>query len=668
IVDKPIVDKPIVDKPIVDKPIVEKREYYVCVSTKAEDNYKIRREVGGKVCGGTLDSSSGLKFLQDFEIYARPTEYAGLKNIVVDKEFYKNLNGRDLINLVNDYLNKTYNNQCEKDCILPVVFWGGSGNSAILKNAHVRYDDLGATVENKKLYFLNPKDFAISLNYTQIDLDKFQIPVPKANGTYKFELSLGKDEILEESINVIVGFNFSIEPRRPLIKQKTSFKAFGSEGIVSSTWNFGDGSQIINSNAAGAEHTYSKEGEYVVEVTIKKSGGESSTKKFKIFVGDPKKSVQVKIANYEAGIKNSKEEINQLDIWIANEIKKETKIEEDEVNLKKQKDRFSLLGINAKSEDYEKILDELLNIDPPYSISISEEGSLPGEISFNNIDPKYMVEISGANLEEISDKSEIKLGIINWNNEFYNLEVNFKTVSSFSELGQKNLLKSYKVEIEKKEQSSDEDYLIIQYPFESIKWKSDYGAESVGQGSATYLPLSGSEDIKEIEFLILGNAPLVENLPIYVSPVLDKLGAVGKPFASNLFDEQGNFRWRFFLGWTSFLLLGFLVIYLILQSWYKRHYEKSLFKNPDDLYNLINFIYNARKAYLEDRTTREKLLEKKWKKEQIVYGFKKMDGKRTGMWEIPVFKFLENRKVRKEIQKKQGQPVDIRFIKSNYIR
>src|SRR3989344_559670 len=112
------------------------------------------------------------------------------------------------------------------------------------------------------------------------------------------------------------------------------------------------------------------------------------------------------------------------------------------------------------------------------------------------------------------------------------------------------------------------------------------------------------------------------------------------------------------------LIVIFLGVYIILQSWYKRHYERSLFRNPNDLYNLINFIYNSRKAGLRDNDGRKKLLDKKWKREQVNYAFKKIDGKRTGMWEIPIFKFLENRKVRRELQKKNpGSEIDARFIK-----
>jgi hypothetical protein len=48
-----------------------------------------------------------------------------------------------------------------------------------------------------------------------------------------------------------------------------------------------------------------------------------------------------------------------------------------------------------------------------------------------------------------------------------------------------------------------------------------------------------------------------------------------------------------------------------------------------------------------------KLREFNWSNEQITYVWKKLHGKRTGMWEIPIFKFIENLEVKREIKKRQ---------------
>ena len=103
------------------------------------------------------------------------------------------------------------------------------------------------------------------------------------------------------------------------------------------------------------------------------------------------------------------------------------------------------------------------------------------------------------------------------------------------------------------------------------------------------------------------------------------------------------------------LLIIALAIYIFLQEWYKHNYEIHLFKDKSELYNLMNFIQNARKQGLNDNDIRKKLKSSKWSGEQINYAINKLDGKRVGMWEIPVFKFWHKRKMQKEMAK-NAQP------------
>ena len=105
------------------------------------------------------------------------------------------------------------------------------------------------------------------------------------------------------------------------------------------------------------------------------------------------------------------------------------------------------------------------------------------------------------------------------------------------------------------------------------------------------------------------------------------------------------------------------IIYLFLQEWYKKNYETSLFNSQDDLYNLLHFIYNGRMTGLNDSALRKKLAMSGWSNEQLDYAFRKIDGRRTGMWEIPIFKVFENNKVKNEIAKRQAKEGGARFIK-----
>ena len=56
---------------------------------------------------------------------------------------------------------------------------------------------------------------------------------------------------------------------------------------------------------------------------------------------------------------------------------------------------------------------------------------------------------------------------------------------------------------------------------------------------------------------------------------------------------------------------------------------------------------------MDDNEIRRKLSGTGWKGEQLTYAFKKIDRKRTGMFEIPIFRFFEQRKIKREIAKRQ---------------
>jgi hypothetical protein len=176
----------------------------------------------------------------------------------------------------------------------------------------------------------------------------------------------------------------------------------------------------------------------------------------------------------------------------------------------------------------------------------------------------------------------------------------------------------------------------------------------VSDSSATSIPITGKN---EIEFILLENIK-VEDLGLFISPDVKKLSVVGE-----VEEETKSKKNQFLALWISLGVLIVLIIYVSLQEWYKYRYEGYLFKNRDDLYNLINFVFNARQSKLDEDQIRTKLKTYQWSGEQINYASKKLDGKRTGLWEIPIFKFIENRKVKKELEKRRNNQADVRFIK-----
>ena len=335
-------------------------------------------------------------------------------------------------------------------------------------------------------------------------------------------------------------------------------------------------------------------------------------------------------------------------------------------------------------KDFQNIMLQLLNPETiliPKEISVSKSGShSPLILGYANMDYGYIEELSGKTTE---NKTELEKSIGGWMNNFYDSTISFEQISAIYNGDSEVLLTKFEIRTNPVKDVKDdkgvdyEPYLILGYKIEEGgKFRKDYGQKPLG-GTATYIPLK-SEEIDEIfEFLVLTEFEPV-NLGAYISPTLQKLNLLGEMIENCNFDtlcdadlgenketcpSDCEHRWGWFTFWQTLLIFGFLITYIVLQEWYKKYYEGYLFKNKNDLYNMVNFIYNSRKNNLTNSQIRGKLGGSGWSHEKIVFAMKKIDGKRTGMYEIPLFKFIENKKVKKEIEKRQGVPIDTRFIK-----
>ena len=78
-----------------------------------------------------------------------------------------------------------------------------------------------------------------------------------------------------------------------------------------------------------------------------------------------------------------------------------------------------------------------------------------------------------------------------------------------------------------------------------------------------------------------------------------------------------------------FILLIFiaLITYIFMKKWYNKNYESSLFKNKNDLTNLMVFVKNAKAKNISDADMKTRLKKAGWKGEQISYALNKVYGK-----------------------------------------
>ena len=172
------------------------------------------------------------------------------------------------------------------------------------------------------------------------------------------------------------------------------------------------------------------------------------------------------------------------------------------------------------------------------------------------------------------------------------------------------------------------------------------------------------DESTRIEFLYPAEVSIA-NPPVYVSPILTSVGGniqidTSKCNNNGKCDGKEDYKtcpgdckpWKLAGIFMGILLFVALIIYILMQEWYKRHYESYLFTNKIQLYNLINFMYNSSSQGTSKSEIFSKLKDREWSGEQLSYAWKKFRGQRVGMWEIPVFKWVENRQVKKELIKR----------------
>ncbi|MBX4212487.1 PKD domain-containing protein [Candidatus Pacearchaeota archaeon] len=616
----------------------EQKEKYVCIYSEDEYNYTINFEKQSPSCGtANLGASESIR---DFEIFARPLQF-GQVHITPDNTIAEK---------ISSYIDSQYGNSCKPNCVIPLTL-SGQPQTVQFKDVNLEYEESdGVPASSKTIVSLTTKDATISSDNLDIDISNGGFSVPYTP-TSLLKVFLGNNTLFQTGINVSTGFSFDVSPRFSLIGVLIQFNAITPEEIVSSTWDFGDGA-VSDMPGAHSSHKYTQGGEYNIKVELTRKDGKTSSKSVKIIVGNAKASAERLAAQYTTRLSNLSVILQRYPSWVEASIEKQI----DRQNLMSSLEEIkSSMNGSLAEEDYADIVEQLLTLDVPYTILSTKTGTLPLTLGFSNMDVAYAEELS---TKTFDDKDKLKEEIVRWMTNNYKTDTTFEEISSFGDNGKNPIITKFKISVSPLADNAEPGNLFIAYPKDEITFMRAYGESSVGDGAATSIPISGDQDI---EFSIPGSIS-ISDLGGYVSPDVASLPVEETPFTID-FNIQEKFKTKGFIIWISVLAVGTLTVYIILQEWYKRYYERYLFKSADDLYNIINFIYNSRSSGLKDEDIRKKLLGSGWSREQITYAFRKIAGKRTGMFEIPIFKFLENKKVRQEIQRRQGSPVDARFIK-----
>lgn len=639
---------------VVEKNIVQQGEYFICLSVvpgSGATNYKIRTERAGEICG--TDSLGSDSFTRDYEVYAQPMKY-GSASIVMNKDKYKNVSDRILDEVLEEYIGNKYGGNCSgvEGCFVPFTIFGASQtinlNQAILEytsgNTALSVDTLSSGTKINST--MNSKGTVV-IDITPL---KFALPLTKQTGVLGFSVqegnnSGGTSSLISLQINISQGYNLGLSPLFAPVGIKTAFKLTGISNISKVEWDFGDGSTKETSTNPNAtiSHLFAQEGSYNVKASVEANAGVIKiSKTFNVSVGDAKSSAQAIISKYEKYLANFTTSFSALPQAVKQKIEAEYSPVTIGASLNEIK---GLYNSSATNDSYSEVIQRLMALNVPMKAVANGKGKLP-VLADENSDFSVLESLSAG--REVSDNKATASAINSWVDKRYNVEVEFTNYGVQLESGTREVTTRATVSITKKASSTETEngaYLVMGYPLDAISFESSYGQKGVGTSS--YVPISGAMVVS----MLLPSEADIQDLGIYLSPDLSKLTIVEEkpvePF-------NPKFPWSFYLIWTAVLVVVFFVVYILLQEWYKKYYEHFLFANKDDLYNLLLFIDNGRKAGKEDHALKRALNDSGWSGEQLDYAFKKIDGKRTGMWEIPIFNFMQKKEVAEEIEKRRA--------------
>ncbi|OGJ13270.1 hypothetical protein A3K82_01785 [Candidatus Pacearchaeota archaeon RBG_19FT_COMBO_34_9] len=622
-------------------------DYFVCIkATNAPDinKYEIFYEQDSP-CGFTGTYSGTYDY--DFEIFARQAKYAPAITFTLNNaELAKAGNPINIESYVKNYVSSMYNNNCSKGCVIPVKIYSGVEQQISISNALIEYIAGISKDTEGNIYDIAEAPSQISSSgFRRLYLDDSGFKAPAEYDEYILSVTLGSDELFSEEINVSTEAVPDIKFLNPTItgvKYPTKFTVEVGPGknITKYIWNFGDGSVAQTTTIKEATHTYTTAGNYTLSITISDNRGMNSSKEFSITVAPASQIVPTLLNSLETDLANIKTQIEDFSDFEKKSINEALKLDIVETNLTQMSDAAS----KAVSEaEYEAILGVLLIIKIPQVVAktIYSEG-----IAFypetDNIHLEILKQAGGG--DYTGKENKYKEAILEWNVANTNAILTYSEISMIYENSEDSSLKVFDFNVAN--EGPDTAYFIIK-DMKNLLFKGDYSEKK--EDGYVYIELRESRNIafsttESVDFI---------TLPAFISPSISKLTLTTE---WSPFEETGQLKkWIVFSIIVILVLFAAAVAWIILQLWYKRRYENYLFKNRNNLYNLVNFIEIEKKKGTEENEIKEKLKKAGWNSEQLRYAFRKYEGKTTGLPEIiPLGKIIDEiRQIQEELAKKK---------------
>jgi len=636
--------------------VMKKEEHYVCIKSKSgstEHQIKSSSNQSSK-CGffGIPIKSA----TASYQIFAVAKKFDSVGTIGINDTFEQGSIAQDLIE---DYLLDRYDLDCSDTCIVPIKF---STNyeikqSITLSDLNLKYKKSAGNYKEENFYNLKEIAAKISMNEQRLDLNKAKFSVTNNISEYgnkTFILNLNGKEVFSQSI--YLGKISTIESLTPLavpaaypMEYNIIVKEQNNSKIIKYTWAFGDGTNE-STTTGEITHTYNEIKNYELKITIKDINGYESFKIFNITVGSPKDIAASEIQKKLGYVDDLKSEIGNMTGFYVQTLEKSLDLNNSENKLKELEINYT--GA-ATDNDYIAIMKEVVKIKVPQSVELKEQIKdaefYPVE---TNINLDILKKIGGGDYTGL--EKDYTNAISGFMIDNLDIKITYKEIVGSYEQHDEKILRIFEMNIDK---IAGGDYYIILNNISNLKFDKSYGEKT--ESNYVYISSTGNE---KIIFLTTGDIDFID-LPVFMTPPLTKLNvAISAVVCNNngVCDKSAGEDWKTCkdcsASWTIlWIILGIFVVglavYIALQIWYQRQYENHLFKDRNSLYNLVQYINQAKDRGIEEDKIRQNLKKAGWGGEQIIYAIKKYHGRRTGMWELQnIFKIFtgktdENKKI-----------------------
>jgi len=601
--------------------VTKQKDYYVCLSAQGSGTYKMKAHTGQ--CGffGTPPQDE----IGAYKIFSQPRYFDAIGTLeILDKL----PTGESSSYLSELYIEENYDNlSCAgRKCIVPIKLISNVAQNLTL-SGKIEYKVPGfGTPEIYTLHDLSQSSAKITANAQKIYLDKGNFTTPNNFGRYLFNLSLGNSELFVKEVEVKKGVEIiSVNPVKTAAGLPTNFKVkinANNITIAKYKWDFnGDGLIDKTTLSNVAEHTYNSTINYNLIISVEDSEGTSSSESFNIEVGSAKEVLDDLIIEKQENLLDIRGAISAYDLSSIEVVKNILNLNDIEKNLSSLSAKYNLIKDSGTETQFQNLLSDVLKIELPKSLSKNLD-SVP--LTFfpkkENINLNAIETIAGGNYDADLEE-EYKEALLTWNLNNVKTKISAKEYSAIYDSGEEPLVNVFKLDI--KDLGAGEDYYIFVKTMEGINFKENFSYDD--SSGYYYNQLTGDENL---EFYTTENINF-ESLPVFISPYLDALSVIDTGTTPEKAGKK--FKWSLFALIIIFVIILGIVVYFILKKWYKDKYENYLFKNKNDLYNIVTFVHSSKQHGKDAQTISRELRKSGWSNEQVNYVMKKYSGKHLGM-------------------------------------